>query len=88
MNTNRKLTPTQALQFALIYADIDRDELCRLSSRYDEGLYNFVVCTPCLKYEFYVDAANGEVVGINTEPLLCMETLNMLNGKDLFSCVA
>ncbi len=30
--------------------------------------YHIIVSTIMLKYEFYVDSATGEVLGINTEP--------------------
>lgn len=88
MNTSSNLKPEQALQLALACTDLKNDEFCCLSSRYSQGLYSFVLCTLCLKYEFYVDAAKGEVLGINTEPFSSMEALYMLGDKKLFSSVA
>ena len=87
MKTSSNLTPEQALQFALACTDLENDEFCCLSSRYSRGLYSFVLSTLCLRYEFYVDASNGEVLGINTEPFSSMEAMNMLEGKNLFSSV-
>ena len=87
MNTSSNLKPEQALQLALACTDLNNDEFCCLSSRYSQGLYNFVLRTLCLRYEFYVDASNGEVLGINTEPFSSMEAMNMLEGKNLFSSV-
>ena len=78
MNTKNDLTQEQAMRHALIFADIEDDEPACMSSRYEEGLYHFVLNTPYMKYEFYVDAADGEVMGIGTEPVpydLCGENL-------------
>ena len=83
MKTSSNLTPEQALQFALACTDLENDEFCCLSSRYSRGLYSFVLCTLCLRYEFYVDASNGEVLGINTEPFSSMEAMNILETKIL-----
>lgn len=88
MKTSSNLKPEQALQFALACVNLSNDEFCCLSSRYNQGLYNFVLRTLCLRYEFYVDASNGEVLGINTEPFSSMEALYMLGDKKLFSSVA
>ena len=84
MKTSSNLMPEQALQFALACVNLSNDEFCCLSSQYNQGLYNFVLRTLCLRYEFYVDASNGEVLGINTEPFPSMEAVNMLEGKNLF----
>ena len=75
MNTKKKLTAEQALGCALIYARIEKEEPRCLFSHYKDSLYQFVVRTVCLQYEFYVDAVDGTVWGINTEPLLYPETL-------------
>ena len=88
MNTNKNLTPEQAMQFARSFANIDNDEFVCLTSRYAEGLYHFVLCTLCLQYEFYVDAANGEVLGVDTEPLPYAEALNLCNGEGSLPSVA
>lgn len=86
MNTSSNLKPEQALQLALACTDLNNDEFCCLSSRYSQGLYSFVLCTLCLKYEFYVDAAKEEVLGINTEPFPSMEAMNILRDKFIFLC--
>ncbi len=88
MITNGHLTPEQAMQFALTSANIENDEPVCQTSRYDEGLYHFVLQTLCLRYEFYVDAANGEVLGISTEPLPYTESLNLCSGKETLPSVA
>ena len=88
MNTNKNLTPEQAKRFALVYADIENDEPVCLTSRYAEGLYSFVMCTLYMRCEFYVDAANGEVLGISTEPIPYTEALKLCGGEDAFPSVA
>ena len=45
------------------YADIKNDEPFCLSRTYADELYHFVVWTLYLRYEFYVDAVSGEVLG-------------------------
>ncbi len=69
MDTIIKLTREQALKYALSFANIENDEPCCVSDGYGDGLYHFVVRTLFLKYEFYVNEVNGDVVGMNTEPL-------------------
>ncbi len=73
-NTNM-YTAAEALQSALEYAGIAADENRCLLARYDGGLYHILVRTLYQKYEFYVDAESGEVLGISAEPSLDLETL-------------
>lgn len=75
MNTRKNLTTDQALRRALVYARIENEDPRCLFSSGRDGLYHFVVTTVCLKYEFYVDAGDGTVLGIDTEPLLYPEAL-------------
>ena len=82
MKTKKTLTPEQAMRYALIAADIEEEKPLCLASRYAEGLYHFVLCTAYVKYEFYVDAANGEVLGVGTEPLPHAEALNLRGGRE------
>ena len=88
MNANDHLTPKQDMQAVLAFANIENDEPVCQTIRYDEGLYYLVLRTLCLRYEFYVDAANGEVLGISTEPLPYMESINMCGGEDSFPSLA
>ncbi len=75
MNTKKNLTTEQAMGRALIYTRIENDDPCCLFSSCRDGLYHFVVATAYLKYEFYVDAEDGTVLGIDTEPLLYPEAM-------------
>lgn len=75
MNTRKNLTTEQAMGRALVYAGIENEDPRYLFSNCKDGLYHFVVTTAYLKYEFYVDAEDGTVLGIDTEPLLYPEAL-------------
>lgn len=78
MNMNR-MTDRQALTIAVTYAGIENDEYRCLSSHDDNGFFHMVVCTPYLRYEFYVDADEGRVAGISTEPVPYEDALCFLS---------
>lgn len=76
MNNRNPLTREQALGRALDDAGIGNIENRCLLNRYIDGLYEIVVHSPYMKYEFYVDAESGQVLGLNTEPLPYPELLS------------
>ena len=82
MKAVKNITPEQALRCALTAAKIDNEEYRCLSTRCADGFYQLYVCTPYLKYEFYVDALNGDVLGIDTVPPLYPETLSFWGSDD------
>lgn len=82
MNNEKRLTREQALDRALNDAGIANAEIRCLLNRYADGLYEIVVHTPYLKYEAYVDAQTGEVLGLNTEPLPYPETLSLCSCEE------
>lgn len=69
MNNMNSISTEKALGIALAYAGIRNGEYRCLSAGCDGGFFRIVVRTPELKYEFYVDAADGEVAGIDMIPL-------------------
>lgn len=73
MNMITNLNSEQALHNALLFAGIENEEFVCLLNRYKDGLYHLLVRTIWMKYEFYVEASIGEVLGMNTEPLLYRE---------------
>ena len=75
MNAASRLTKEQALNIALTYAGIENNEPHCLSNVFRSGFYQVAVRTPYLKYEFFVDAASGEVAGIDMEPVPYPEAL-------------
>lgn len=64
----KNINSKTAVNNALVSVGIN-DENYRCDYIALEGdCYHMVICTLMLKYEFYVDACTGEVLGINTEP--------------------
>ncbi len=88
MNNTMKLTTDQALQSAIAYAEIKNDEPRCTSGSFADGIYHFIVTTLYLRYEFYVDAVSGEVLGISTEPLSYLEMLRLCTDGELLPYVA
>ena len=82
MNTKKRMTKEQALNIALTYAGIENSEYHCLSNEYDGGFFRIAVWTPYLKYEFFVDAASGDVAGIATEPVPYQEALHFSAGGE------
>ena len=76
MNTMNSLTAKQAQLASLGYVDITETESVCLLNQYENGLYHLLIKTAYMKYEFYVDAARDEVLGVNTEPVPYPEVLS------------
>ena len=84
MNNTLRMTQNQALRSAIAYAELKNAEPRCTSGSYADGLFHFIVTTLYLRYEFYVDAVSGEVLGISTEPLSYLETLGLCtDGEEL-----
>ena len=77
MNMNTALNSEHALHTALIYAGIEKEEFDCLLQQYEDGLYHFLLRTYWMKYEFYVEDRTGEILGIQTEPLVYREVLDV-----------
>ncbi len=75
MNMISNLSSEKALYNALRYAGIENEEIDCLLKRYEDGLYHFLVRTGYVRYEFYVEAGSGTVLGITSEPLSYGEVL-------------
>lgn len=89
MNTITNTTSVQALHNALIYAGIENNEFDCPFERYEDGLFHFLVRTFWMEYEFFVEANTGEVLGINTEPLVYREAIGLCEpANDALSAVA
>ena len=83
MHNTKQLTKDQALRAALRYADLPCDQALCLDSRLEDGLWHMLVRTAYLRYEFYVDAVSGELLGIDTQPLPYPEMLRFAEGEGL-----
>ena len=70
------LSPLSALTLALNAEGLFREEIFRYHSSLEEGLYHIFFCTDWLHYEFYISAATGELLGLNTEPIGEAEVLD------------
>ena len=88
MNKTIKLTQDEALRCAIIYTNIGNDEPVCISGNLADGLFHFIVTTLYLRYEFYVDAVSGEILGISTEPLSYLETLRLCTDGEPLPYVA
>ena len=82
MNAMNNMTGELALRIALTYAGIENNDFLCLGNICRGGFYQIAVRTPYLKYEFYVDAVNGEVAGIDTEPVPYQEALHFSAGGE------
>ena len=70
---NTMISNQEALSRALAYVEISAAESRCEENRPEDGFYYIEVSTLLLRYEFYVDASTGEVMGANTEPATCPE---------------
>ncbi len=68
----KNINSKTALNNALTSVGINDSNYCCEYICLENGLYHLVVSTLMLRYEFYVDAENGEVLGTNTEPVIEM----------------
>ena len=68
MIINRVRTEAEAIRIALEYCGLAAAELRDGTSRREENLYHVALRTPFQRYELYVNALDGEITGIDTEP--------------------
>lgn len=72
---NLTYTANEALRSAMEYAQLTTEDIRVMKLAATDGLYEIVLRTLSQMYEFYVDAASGEVLGINAEPALDLEAV-------------
>lgn len=75
MYTLNHISNEQALNSALAYAGLADSEFLCLANRYENGYFHIAVRTSYMRYEFYVDASDGEVAGIDAQPVSFEEAL-------------
>ena len=63
------ISPNRALERALQETGLDRQQVYRVRCTLDGGLYDIRFCTDWLRYQLYLDAESGEVLGLDTEPM-------------------
>lgn len=66
----KNINSKTALNNALTSVGINDGNYCCEYICLEGGCYRLIVSTLMLRYEFYVDAATGEVLGIDTEPMI------------------
>ncbi|MCR5087959.1 MAG: hypothetical protein K6C08_00415 [Oscillospiraceae bacterium] len=71
---NRK-TADNALRIAMRYARLNKESVICTHLSCDNDIYEITLRTPYQIYEFYVDPAACEVIGINAEPSLELNCL-------------
>ncbi|MDY4487373.1 MAG: hypothetical protein SPE18_04885 [Candidatus Limivicinus sp.] len=63
------ISPHRAMALALTETGLDREQVFRVHCTLDGGLYDIRFCTDWLRYQLYLDAESGEVLGLDTEPM-------------------
>ena len=63
------VSPKLALDRAWQETGLDRQQVFRVRCTLDGGLYDIRYCTDYLRYQLYLDAAEGAVLGLDTEPM-------------------
>lgn len=63
------ISPKQALDRALSETGLDRERVYKVRCTLDGELYDIRYCTDWLRYQLYLDAENGECLGLDTEPM-------------------
>lgn len=66
----KNINSKTALNNALTSVGINDGNYCCEYICLEDNCYRLIVSTLMLRYEFYVDAASGEVLGIDTEPMI------------------
>lgn len=62
------ISPAEAMKTAVQYVAANRYEVMESSIICREGLYEIRLRTSFMSYELYIDAANGEVLGLDSVP--------------------
>lgn len=68
-----QITISEAIRIAVGYSRLELDEPYCVSAVCEDDTIALVVFTLYQRYEFYVDSASGEVLGVMSEPLNLFE---------------
>jgi len=80
---NNLLNKNEALNAALTQADLTHEDVRLLSCRLDGNFYEMYLCTDWMRYVCYVGAVSGELVGIDYEPVIDLDSLNGVSRAEL-----
>lgn len=67
---NNNISYIDAIQAALQYSQLELSQTRAFQVELQDGLYFISLRTEWQFYEFYVDSASGQVMGMNFEPSL------------------
>lgn len=63
------LHPSTAIDSALSYIGIKKEDVTDCTRKYADGFYEIFLSTDWLSYDIYVDCDSGEVMGCSFEPV-------------------
>ena len=72
---NDIISISSAIQAAADYAGFSTEDIRCTEKRYANGLFAISFDTDWSRYDCFVDAATGEVLGFNSEPYIDADTI-------------
>lgn len=63
-----EITITEAIRLAVSFSKLENNDPYCVSALYEDNYIALVIYTLFQRYDFYVDASSGEVVGMICEP--------------------
>ena len=72
---NDIISISSAIQAAADYAGFSAEDIRCTDKRYANGLFAISFDTDWSRYDCFVDAATGEVLGFNSEPYIDADTI-------------
>jgi len=63
-----RINDKQAYSIAVNYTNLINNDPKLLYIRLEGGLYHLIIRASFLDYEFYIDSADGNILGLSTEP--------------------
>ena len=73
--TNDIISISSAIQAAADYAGYALEDIRCTGKHYADGLFEICFDTDWSRYDCFVDAATGEVLGFNSEPYIDSDTI-------------
>lgn len=66
--TSHVIDPQVAVAAAVLYGNLRNREVLSADVSFADGLYEVLLHSEWMDYDCYVDAANGEVLGFQSQP--------------------
>lgn len=80
MSTN-EISRAEAIAYAVLELGLEYDNFQCISAEKHDGLYELVIRTICMEYTAYVDAKDGSVPGIISEPHINLESAYVVENR-------